>query len=329
MKRLILIFSAMLGAIGANAEMAWNGNQLLAPDGYGHTWSLDGEILDGCDSRMLVAMADGIYRVCYTNADGQTQTRTKKVKRGNGRQPVRMFLIGDSTVADYTLEKDYDEKRYPLAGWGQVFQSFMVADSLKKLAGQIKADSVVVYDKARGGRSTRTFFQEGRWREVYDQLRPGDWVLVQFGHNDAAVDKTERYVPIEGYKEFLRLFVSQTVEKGGFPVLVTPVARNYPWKEGRLLNVHGDYPDAVKAVAEEMNVPLIDLNKLSMDFFSMQGQEVVAEKYFMNFGPGIYAAYPEGQKDNTHFNGTGANAVAQLVFDALQKIKPELGKGHR
>ncbi|MEE1944658.1 rhamnogalacturonan acetylesterase [Pedobacter sp. KR3-3] len=236
------------------------------------------------------------------------------------KKPVHIYLIGDSTVADYTLDSGYMEKKYPLNGWGQVFQPFFRKDSLAKIKNFINADSVVVLDKARGGRSTRTFFEEGRWAEVLKSLQKGDVVMIQFGHNDAAVDKPERYVNISGYKEYLRLYVTQTREKGGIPVLITPVNRNYPWKDGKLSNVHGEYPNAVKAVAQELNVKLIDLTQLSIDAFTAKGQAYVSSKYFMNFDKGLYPGYPEGQKDNTHFQREGAVAVAQLVFNAMKKL---------
>ena len=143
-----------------------------------------------------------------------------------------VYLIGDSTMADYANNyeegKDYMKTRYPVTGWGQVFQQFLVKDSLKQINKLIKTDSVFVDDRARGGRSTRTFFQEGRWRAVYENLKKDDLVLMQFGHNDAAEDKPERYVNIEGYKEFLRLFIEQTRAKGAKPIILTPVARNFP-----------------------------------------------------------------------------------------------------
>ena len=204
---------------------------------------------------------------------------------------------------------------------GEVFQQFFVKDSLKLVDQLIGADSVVVDDRAKGGRSTRTFFQEGRWRALYNDLKPGDLVLIQFGHNDAAVDKTERYVNEEGYKEFLRLYVYQTREKGATPILLTPVARNYPWENDHLQNVHGNYPAAVKEVAAEMNVMLIDLNQLSMDYFSAKGKDYVSGNYFMNLPAATYEAYPEGQNDNTHFQPEGAKAVAQLVFNALKNLE--------
>ncbi len=241
------------------------------------------------------------------------------------QEPVTVYLIGDSTMADYSDNyeegKDYMKTKYPKTGWGQVFQKFLVSDSLSKVTGLIKSDSVIVDDRARGGRSTRTFFQEGRWRWVYDNLKKDDVVLIQFGHNHASETKTERYVDIEGYKEFLRLFVLQTRQKNGYPVILTPVARNYPWKEGRLHNVHGEYDQAAKDVAEEMSVLFIDLNQLSRNLFSEKGEKYVTEKYFMNLPAGIYEAYPEGQNDNTHFQPEGAVAIAMLVFEGLQELK--------
>jgi lysophospholipase L1-like esterase len=240
------------------------------------------------------------------------------------KKVVTVYLIGDSTMADYSNNydpgKDYMKTRYPVTGWGQVFQQFMHSDSLYKVEGLIKGDSVIVDDRARGGRSTRTFFQEGRWRAVFESLKENDVVLIQFGHNDAAENKPERYVDIEGYKEFLRLYVTQTRQKGARPVILTPVARNYPWKEGRLTNVHGDYDQAAKEVARELNVPLIDLNQRSMDHFSAMGRDYVTEKYFMNLPAGVYEAYPEGQNDNTHFQPKGAKAVARLVFEGMQEL---------
>jgi len=242
-------------------------------------------------------------------------------RAGGKKKVTRVWLIGDSTVADYSLEKDYRTKRYPIMGWGQVFQSFMASDSLKLIRNLVRSDSVLVDDRARGGRSTRSFFEEGRWSEIYRLLRPGDLVLIQFGHNDASVNKGERYTSLTGYREFLRLYVSQSREKGAIPVLVTPVARNYPWKDGMLGNTHGTYPDAMKEVAAETGAGLIDLNSLSMEYFSKRGRDYVTMTYFMNLPPGLYEAYPDGSSDNTHFQPAGATAVAQLVFSAMKGLK--------
>ncbi|WP_348970673.1 SGNH/GDSL hydrolase family protein [Chondrinema litorale] len=113
---------------------------------------------------------------------------------------VTIYLIGDSTMADYSdnydVGKDYYKTRYPVTGWGQVFQDFFVDTDLSVFNNLFKTDSIKVDDRARGGRSTRTFFQEDRWPSVYDSLQKGDIVIMQFGHNDAAENKTERYVNI-------------------------------------------------------------------------------------------------------------------------------------
>lgn len=241
------------------------------------------------------------------------------------KKPVGVYLIGDSTVADYTGdydEKDYMKERFPITGWGQVFQPFMSKDSLSQIKNLVKTDSVIVLDKARGGRSTRTFFEEGRWSEVYNSLQKGDIVMMQFGHNDAAENKPERYTNVNAYKEYLRLYVNQVREKGATPIILTPVNRNYPWKDGKLGNVHGEYPQAAKDVAKELNVLLIDLTQLSMDAFTAKGEDYVTNNYFMNLSAGKYEAYPEGEKDNTHFQPEGAKAVAQLVFNGMKQLKP-------
>jgi lysophospholipase L1-like esterase len=236
-------------------------------------------------------------------------------------KPVKVYLIGDSTVADYTLDEGYMQKKYPITGWGQVFQQFLKKGSLKKLNKLIKSDSALVIDKAKGGRSTRTFFEEGRWKEVLSTLEKNDLVLIQFGHNDAAQDKPERYVDIQGYKDFLRMYVKETRAKDALPILITPVTRNYPWKDGKLGSAHGKYPQAVKDVAKELDVPIIDLTTLSGDFFTTKGNEFVSKHYFMNLDSAKYEAYPKGQKDNTHFQPEGAKEVARLVYEEMKKIK--------
>lgn len=241
------------------------------------------------------------------------------------QKTVVIYLIGDSTVANYADNydegKDYYKTRFPVTGWGQVFQEQFTGVDLADFKNIFDADSVIIDDRARGGRSTRTFFQEGRWRSVYDSLKKGDVVMMQFGHNDAAENKPERYVDIEGYKEFIRLFTSQTREKGGVPIILTPVCRNYPWEDNHLSNVHGQYPNAALEVAKEMDVYFIDLNQLSMDTFSEVGMDYVTNNYFMNLPSGVYEAYPDGQSDNTHFQPEGAKVVAELVFEAMKTLE--------
>lgn len=234
---------------------------------------------------------------------------------------TQIFIAADSTAADHTLNADYETHRHPVTGWGQKFQPFMEGENLAKVNHLVQTQQAIVLNKAKGGRSTRTFFEEGRWDEIYRALQPKDLVLIQFGHNDAAVKKHERYVNITGYKQYLRLFVQQTREKNALPILLTPVNRNYPWDNGKLGNSHGDYPQAMKEVAAEMDVMLIDLGQISRDFFSSKGQEYVSKTYFMNLAPGAFPAYPDGLSDNTHFQPAGAHEVARLVFEAMQALR--------
>lgn len=253
-----------------------------------------------------------------------SQNSLQKASAKHNKKITCIYLIGDSTMADYTGDyepgKDYMKVRYPITGWGQVFQPFFVKDSLRSLQPAITTDSVMIIDRAHGGRSTRTFFQEGRWRYVYEHLKPGDYVMMQFGHNDSSEKHPERFVNIQGYKEFLRLFVTQTKQKGANPVIITPVARNYPWKDGKLENAHGEYWQAAIDVAKEINIPLIDLNKLSMEYFNHKGQNYTTSHYFMNLPENTYEAYPKGQKDNTHFQTEGAKTVASIVYQQFKKI---------
>lgn len=228
---------------------------------------------------------------------------------------------------NYEEGKDYLKNRYSVTGWGQVYQPFLVSDSLYLVSNLIKTDSVFVANPACGGFSTRTFFQEESWRAVFENLEKDDIVIMQFGHNDAAKNKTERYNNIEGYKEFLRLYVSQSRPKGAIPIILTTVARNYPRKDGKLEDVHGEYNQAPKDVASEMNVLLIDLNLKSREFFSEKGKDFISENYFMNLPTGKYEAYPDGADDNTHFQTEGGIEVASLVFNSLKEIHSSINKG--
>ncbi|MBB3061176.1 rhamnogalacturonan acetylesterase [Microbulbifer rhizosphaerae] len=233
---------------------------------------------------------------------------------------THIYLAGDSTMTDQTLNADYWESRHPVTGWGQKFEPFVNGENLEALRPLIQGDRVKVVNRARGGRSTRTFFEEGRWEGIYQDLKPGDLVLIQFGHNDASVKKTERYVTVEGYKQYLRLFIDQTRARGATPIILTPVARNYPWENGKLMNDHGEYDDAARKVAQQDGVEWIDLQERSKAFFSEKGQEYVSKTYFMNLTAGQFPAYPDGQNDNTHFQPEGGVEVARLVYEGLKDI---------
>ncbi|PHN08665.1 rhamnogalacturonan acetylesterase [Flavilitoribacter nigricans] len=240
---------------------------------------------------------------------------------------IHLWLVGDSTMKDYSQSERYATKDYPMTGWGQVFPRWLTPDSLALLDQMIPADSVTVRNVARGGRSSRTFFSEGLWRQVRDSLQPGDVVMIQFGHNDNDTRKLERFVNVEGYKEYLWLFVLQTRQAGAQPILVTPVNHNNPDSTGRFSPSLPTFVEAVFEVAERMDVPVVDLNKRSVELFnSLDDPEYVASSVFMNLPPGKYPGWPEGKKDNTHFQTAGAEMIAALVFSELKRLNAERSK---
>lgn len=218
---------------------------------------------------------------------------------------TKVYLIGDSTVCEY------EPQRAPITGWGMPFKYFF--DS-----------SITVVNRARGGCSTRTFLSEGRWQPIADSLQPGDYVLMQFGHNDEAKEEKykDRYTPVPDYKANLVKFIVETRAKQAVPVLITPVSR-MRFKDGVAQETHAEYTAAVYAVAKEQNVPLIDLDKRSRELYQQMGEEN-CRLLFMQLAPGEHPAYPEGQKDNTHFNEYGARRIAELVLAGLKEARIDL-----
>ena len=232
-------------------------------------------------------------------------------------------------MQDYSIRSDYLTNYYPQCGWGEKFQEAL-DPNMASVTNVIAAGSAVVVNWALGGRSTRMFWEEGRWAQVEALLQPDDYVFVQFGHNDAAscTDYPDRCTSVPQYQEYLRMYVDASRAKGAIPVLVTPINRNYPWSNGTISSVHGDYPGAMKAVAMEKHAPLIDGTQRSLDLFNSVGQAFTTSHYFMVFDAGAYpnfkvtTEYPNGSpsNDNTHFQIEGATAVAQLVVEGLQDV---------
>ena len=218
-----------------------------------------------------------------------------------------IHLCGDSTMA----EKDLSDGK-PERGWGMMFQNFL----------DPQAATVINY--AQNGRSTKSFIDKGLWGKVYDAIRPGDYVFIEFGHNDAKESDPERYAaPWGAYQDNLRRFVDETRQKGGTPVLLTPVARRW-FKGGKLdRECHGDYPAAMKAVAEEKGVILLDITTPTLDWIEGLGDEA-SRPYFMHLAPGQYACAPQGKTDNTHTVASGARKVAEIVCDRVRERLPEI-----
>jgi lysophospholipase L1-like esterase len=222
------------------------------------------------------------------------------------KKKIKVYLIGDSTMCEY------ESKRAPLTGWGMPFKYFF--DS-----------SVTIDNRARGGRSTRTFLSEGRWQPIADSLQEGDYVLMQFGHNDEAKEEKykDRYTPVADYKTNLIKFITETRNKKAIPVIITPVSRLRFNGDGKQEETHGEYTAACYEVAKQCKVALIDLDAKSRGLYDQLGPQN-ARLLFMQLEPGEHPSYPDGQKDNTHFNEYGARRIAELVLQQIKELHLEL-----
>lgn len=212
--------------------------------------------------------------------------------------PVTIHLAGDSTMAEKLPEKR------PETGWGE------------KLAMQFGPGMVVVDNRAKNGRSTRTFIEEGRWQALLEEVHPGDVVLIQFGHNDASVAKVDRYTPPADYERNLARFVADIRERKAEPVLLTPVARRRFDDAGRIQASHGEYPDRMRALAAREDVALIDMERRSTALLQEVGVEGT-KPLFLWIAPGTNPNYPDGVQDNTHFSPQGAERIAREFAQAL------------
>ncbi|MGD9628993.1 MAG: rhamnogalacturonan acetylesterase [Pyrinomonadaceae bacterium] len=223
------------------------------------------------------------------------------------RSPVTLFLAGDSTMAEKLPEKR------PETGWGEM------------LGAHFKDGRVKIENRAMNGRSTKTFISEGRWQKIVDDLVKGDFVFIQFGHNDSSKDKGERYTPPDDYRKNLIRFVDEVRAKGGNPVLLTPVMRRRFDKDGVFYDAHGEYPGIVRSVADAHKVPLIDMHKLSEALIVRYGVEG-SKQLFLQLRPGENANYPKGIDDNTHFSPLGAEEMAKLAVEGIKTNKLKLAK---
>ena len=221
-------------------------------------------------------------------------------------EKTAIFLVGDSTMANKAPGDA------PETGWGMVFQQYF------------QSEKISVQNHAMNGRSSKSFITEGRWKKVIDQVKPGDWVFIQFGHNDSKDQDTSRYAaPQTTYRDNLVKFISETRKKGGNPVLLTPVMRRRFDEKGKFYDTHGEYPAAVKAVAISQKVPLIDLHDMSQKLIENQGVEK-SKALFLHLAGGIYPKFPNGIHDDTHFSKYGAESIASLVASAVLKDIPDL-----
>ena len=222
--------------------------------------------------------------------------------------PVTVYLVGDSTMADKP-----DAEHNPERGWGQALPTFA-------------APGVAIKNHAVNGRSTRSFIAEGRWEAVRSQLHRGDFVFIQFGHNDQKNEDSTRYTaPFTAYRRNLERFVLETRAAGARPVLFTSIVRRQWNAQGVLEDTHGLYSLAVRHVARALSAPLVDLQLLTEDMVLGAGVEGSKQLYVWT-RDGEFPAFPLARSDNTHLSANGAREVAALAVEALVRLDPAFAK---
>ncbi|MCM1520720.1 MAG: rhamnogalacturonan acetylesterase [Lachnoclostridium sp.] len=246
---------------------------------------------------------------------------------------VTVFMIGDSTMANKPLDKENQER-----GWGQMLPMY--------LTGAVKVDNHAV-----NGRSSKSFIDEGRWNVVKEKICPGDYVIIQFGHNDEKSKDAKRYtIPGSTFDANLAKFVTEAREKGATPILMNSIVRrNFPdntgkalgetddkqndWKSSKndpaegyiLVDTHGEYLNSPRNVADSLGVTFINMNKLTHELVQTLGP-TMSKNIYMWIPEGVYEFCPAGKVDNTHLNILGGILVSRLAADAIAEKVPGLKK---
>lgn len=220
------------------------------------------------------------------------------------KKKITIWMIGDSTMAIKQTST------YPETGWGMPFVYFF--------------DSTVhIENRAKNGRSSKSFQTENLWQPILDNLKEGDYVIIEFGHNDESKGKRERYSPPELYKANLLKYINETRAKKAIPILMTPVSRRKFDSTGHAAETHAEYSPLVREVAEESKVVFIDMDTRTRQLYEKFGPQT-SKLLFLQLEPGEHPNYPKGVTDNTHFSELGARLVAQIALSELRKLIPDL-----
>jgi len=223
-------------------------------------------------------------------------------------QKTTVYTIGDSTMANKSNPNENPEH-----GWAQVLQQFF-------------DNSVVVDNRAQNGRSTRSFINEKRWDSILKTLKKGDYVFIQFGHNDQKENKPAVYTnPHTAYRQNLIRFVTEARAKGATPVLFSSIVRRNFNTEGTLVDTHGLYPMEARLVATDYKVPFIDLQYLTELLEESYGVEG-SKKLHLHFNAGESSFYKTEKHDDTHLSLLGATEIAKLAIAELKKTDLDLKK---
>lgn len=247
----------------------------------------------------LKSFVIAVFSLCLASCTASNEETQKVVG-------FTIHTIGDSTMADKA------ETARPETGWGEFITSHIVDTA-----------NVHHINYATNGRSTKSFLAEGRWAKALENIKQGDYVFIQFGHNDQKILDTLRYTNASTmYKENLRLFINESRNLGAMPILLTSIVRRNFNEAGVLVDTHGDYPEAMRQVAAEMNVPLVDAQLLSEKLVLAYGPEASCLLY--NHVEAGHVNYPEGKADDTHLNSNGAKKIADIIIAEIKKVDARL-----
>lgn len=279
-------------------------NQLLAPSGQKYQWYKNDIAIENGKCQNLNVAESGNYTVEYIDEGGDFKSEKVSIAV-TAAGIIKIYLIGDSTVCNYAASA------YPFTGWGQVLPYFF------------NSANVAIDNRAIGGRSSRSFYKQGRWTTVSNLLAAGDYVFIQFGHNDRDFSDTSRYTNITDYKAYLTIYVNETRAKGAFPVLVSPMVLN-AWTGTTMRNVFtetgNNYRGAMLEVATALNVPFIDLNMKSWNLYKGLGKDYITRFIYHNYVAGEYPNYPNGVADGTHFQEMGAIENARMIVQGISEL---------
>lgn len=214
---------------------------------------------------------------------------------------INIWMVGDSTMANKKPDKA------PETGWGMVLNEFVTKNA-------------TVHNHAVNGRSSKSFLDEGLWKVVYDSIQPGDYVIIQFGHNDEKPDNKLHTDASTTFKDYLKKYISDTKIKGAFPIICSSIVRRHFDRKGNLKNTHGTYINAARDAALETNTPYVDMESLTRILVAKMGPEK-SKSIYLFCKPGEYPNRKSGVQDSTHLNGTGARKVAGLFVKEVKKQK--------
>lgn len=226
----------------------------------------------------------------------------------DNKKEITIFMIGNSTMADKPYKDGNPEK-----SWGQIFPLYF-------------KEGIKIENHAVNGRSTKSFIDEGRWDSVVNKIKPGDYIIIEFGHNDAKKEDTKRFADANtNYRWNLEKFINETLQKGGFPILATPIVRRRFDEQGKFYDVHGDYPKVVREICEKMNVILLDLHEKSEEYIIKLGKEH-SKKFYLHIDVDEYNSLPKGLVDDTHLSPYGAFRICDFAADEIKLKIPRLAQ---